>query len=181
METCNSPNACIHLTHQVCWPLLSQAPSITIAMEGSFKNNTQDCNSLSFEAPFVFVVSWLDSFIHSDEFNINTQNTSVHFEVMSHPYHHSFSWERRQIWHLPTHLYGSPDLQNLFWNSLGRIRVTGTKSDSDDYACRTTAILCNARVHVSVENPLTLNVFVPQPQLTQAHNPVFCKWRLRLQ
>ena len=43
-----------------------------------------------------------------------------------------------------------------------------TKRDSDNYACGTTAILCNAYVHVSVENSLTLDVFIPQPQLTQA-------------
>ena len=41
-----------------------------------------------------------------------------------------------------------------------------TKRDSDDYTCRTTAILCNAYVHISVENLLTLDMFVPQPQLT---------------
>ena len=43
-----------------------------------------------------------------------------------------------------------------------------TKRDSDNYACGTTTILCNAHVHVSAENSLTSDVFVPQPQLTRA-------------
>ena len=42
-----------------------------------------------------------------------------------------------------------------------------TKRDSDNYACETTAILCNAHVHMSAENSLTSDMFVPQPQLTQ--------------
>ena len=43
-----------------------------------------------------------------------------------------------------------------------------TKRDSDNYACGTTTILCNACIHASAENSLTLDVFVPQPQLTWA-------------
>ena len=53
-----------------------------------------------------------------------------------------------------------------------------TKRDSDDYACGTTAILCNAYIHMSAENSLTLDVFVPQPQLTQTLILVFCKGHL---
>ena len=53
-----------------------------------------------------------------------------------------------------------------------------TKRDSDNYACGTITILCNARVHVSAENSLTSDMFVPQPQLTQALILVFCKGHL---
>ena len=74
------------------------------------------------------IISQLDSFIHFDEFNINTQNT--------------------------------------------------TKRDSNNYACGTTAILCNACIYMSIENSLTLDVFVLQPQLTQALILVFCKGHL---
>ena len=88
-----------HPTHEstspiqfIDYPFSIKLPASQSSWEDVTKNNSRHYNSLSFEAPFMFnVVSRLDGFVYFDEFNINTRNTSVYFEVTSHPYHRSFT------------------------------------------------------------------------------------------